>query len=86
MAQWLDRTNYSRPCPGLMPISSSRSAEADRMINSPIKAEELATEFSVVGKVIRDGRKLARAGAVAADDGRRLRVAQLRQVDDRQPI
>ena len=35
---------------------------------------------------VRGRRELARARAVAADDGRRLRVAQLRQVDHRQPL
>ena len=35
---------------------------------------------------VRDRREFARARVVAADDGRRLRVAQLRQVDNRQPL
>ena len=46
---WLDRTNYYET------LSTSDAnlefairLEADRLINSPIKAEELATEFSVV--------------------------------------
>ena len=50
------------------------------MVNSPIKAEDLATEFSVVRNEFEIGRELARARALAADDGRGLRVAQLRQV------
>ena len=56
------------------------------MVNSPIKAEDLATEFSVVRNEFEMGESSPRRRAVAADGGRGLRVAQLRQVDGRQPL
>ncbi len=84
---WLDRTNYFETLPASdQNLEFAIRLEADRMINSPIKAEDLATEFSVVRNEFEIRRKLARGRAVATDDGRRLRVAQLRQVDDRQPL
>ena len=84
---WVDRTNYFETLPASdQNLEFAIRLEADRMVNSPIKAEDLATEFSVVRNEFEIGRELARARAVAADDGRRLRVAQLRQVDDRQPL
>ena len=56
------------------------------MVNSPIKAR--GPGHRVLGRPqrVRDGRELTRERAVAADGGRRLRMAQLRQVDDRQPL
>ena len=46
---WLDRTNYYETLPASdANLEFAIRLEADRMINSPIKAEELATEFSVV--------------------------------------
>jgi zinc protease len=46
---WLDRTNYYETLPASdSNLEFAIRLEADRMINSPIKAEELATEFSVV--------------------------------------
>ena len=46
---WLDRTNYYETLPASdQNLEFAIRLEADRMINSPIKAEELATEFSVV--------------------------------------
>jgi zinc protease len=46
---WLDRTNYYETLPaGDENLEFAIRLEADRMINSPIKAEDLATEFSVV--------------------------------------
>ena len=76
----------SRPCPPATTTSSSPSSSRPTgMVNSPIKAEDLATEFSVVRNEFEIGRELPPARALAADDGRRLRMAQLRQVDHRQP-
>jgi zinc protease len=46
---WLDRTNYYETLPDTdQNLEFAIRLEADRMINSPIKAEDLATEFSVV--------------------------------------
>ena len=46
---WLDRTNYYETLPASdQNLEFAIRVEADRMINSPIKSEELATEFSVV--------------------------------------
>ena len=46
---WLDRTNYFETLPDTdQNLEFAIRLEADRMINSPIKAEDLATEFSVV--------------------------------------
>ena len=46
---WVDRTNYYETLPASdQNLEFAIKLEADRMINSPIKAEDLATEFSVV--------------------------------------
>jgi zinc protease len=46
---WMDRTNYHETLPATdANLEYAIRLEADRMINSPIKAEDLATEFSVV--------------------------------------
>ena len=46
---WVDRTNYYETLPASdQNLEFAISLEADRMINSPIKAADLATEFSVV--------------------------------------
>ena len=46
---WVDRTNYHESLPASDEnLEFAIKLEADRMMNSPIKAEQLATEFSVV--------------------------------------
>src|SRR5215212_3867107 len=46
---WLDRTNYFETLPANDDnLDFMISMEADRLINSPVKAEELASEFTVV--------------------------------------
>src|SRR5436305_4006793 len=46
---WVDRTNYFETLPASDDnLEFAIKLEADRMANSPIKAEDLATEFSVV--------------------------------------
>lgn len=46
---WLDRTNYYETLPGNEDnLEFALRLEADRMINSNVAAEDLATEFSVV--------------------------------------
>lgn len=46
---WLDRTNYYETLPGNKDnLEFALKLEADRMINSNVAAEDLATEFSVV--------------------------------------
>jgi zinc protease len=53
---WLDRTNYYETLPaGDDNLKFAIRLEADRMINSPIKAEDLATEFSVVRNEFESG-------------------------------
>ena len=54
------------------------------MVNSPIKAEDLATEFSVVRNEFEMGENSPER-VFAADGGRGLRMAQLRQIHHRQP-
>jgi zinc protease len=51
-----DRTNYFETLPaGDKNLEFAIHLEADRMINSPIKAEDLATEFSVVRNEFESG-------------------------------
>src|SRR5688572_5768194 len=46
---WTDRTNYFETLPASAEnLEFMIALEADRMVNSPIKAEELASEFTVV--------------------------------------
>jgi zinc protease len=46
---WVDRTNYYETLPATdANLEFAIRLEADRMVNSPIKPEDLATEFSVV--------------------------------------
>lgn len=53
---WVDRTNYFETLPASdANLEYAIAMEADRMINSPIKAEDLATEFSVVRNEFESG-------------------------------
>ncbi len=53
---WLDRTNYYETLPASdANLEYALRLEADRMINSPIKAEDLASEFSVVRNEFESG-------------------------------
>ena len=46
---WVDRTNYFETLPASeQNLEFALALEADRLVNSTIKAEDLATEFSVV--------------------------------------
>ena len=68
-----DRTNYFETLPASDDnLEFGIKLEADRMVNSPIKAEDLATEFSVVRNEFEMGENSPRARAVAADGGRCL--------------
>ena len=81
-----DRTNYYETLPATDEnLEFAIKLEADRMVNSSIKARGPRHRDDGGPQRVRDGRELARARAHAADGGRRLRVAQLRQVDHRQP-
>ncbi len=52
----VDRTNYFESLPaGDQNLEFAIKLEADRMVNSPIKAEDLATEFSVVRNEFESG-------------------------------
>ena len=71
----VDRTNYFETLPATdQNLEFAIRLEADRMVNSPIKAEDLATEFSVVrNEFWRDRAKTPRKrDAVAADGVGRL--------------
>jgi zinc protease len=53
---WVDRTNYYETMTaGDANLEFAIRLEADRMINSPIKAEDLASEFSVVRNEFESG-------------------------------
>ncbi|MHB1557172.1 MAG: M16 family metallopeptidase [Isosphaeraceae bacterium] len=53
---WLDRTNYYETLPASdANLEYAIRLEADRMINSPIRAEDLASEFSVVRNEFESG-------------------------------
>ena len=53
---WLDRTNYFETLPASdSNLEFAIHLEADRMVNSPIRAEDLATEFSVVRNEFESG-------------------------------
>src|SRR5262245_15659518 len=53
---WFDRTNYFETLPATdQNLEFAIRLEADRLINSPIKAEHLATEFSVVRNEFESG-------------------------------
>lgn len=53
---WLDRTNYYETLPASDEnLEFAIRLEADRMVNSPIRAEDLATEFSVVRNEFESG-------------------------------
>lgn len=53
---WVDRTNYYETLPASDEnLEFAIRLEADRMVNSPIKAEDLATEFSVVRNEFESG-------------------------------
>jgi zinc protease len=53
---WVDRTNYHETLPASdQNLEFAIKLEADRMINSPIKADDLATEFSVVRNEFESG-------------------------------
>ncbi len=53
---WVDRTNYYESLPASDEnLEFAIKLEADRMVNSPIKAEDLATEFSVVRNEFESG-------------------------------
>ena len=64
---WVDRTNYHETLPATdANLEFAIRLEADRMVNSPIKAEDLATEFSVVRNEFEAGENSPEASAVAA--------------------
>ena len=60
--------------------------EADRLVNSFVKREDLVSEMTVVRNEFERGENSPQCVLSAAHRGGRLRMAQLRQVDDRQPL
>ena len=76
----------TRPCPpATRTWNSPFDLEADRMVNSFVKREDLMSEMTVVRNEFERGENSPARVLDQAHDGRRLRMAQLRQVDDRQP-
>ena len=76
----------TRPCPPPTRTSSSPSQlEADRLVNSFIKREDLLDRDDRRPQRVRAGENCPPSILDPAHDGRRLRVAQLRQVHHRQP-
>ena len=66
----LDRTNYYETLPATDDnLEFAIKLEADRMVNSSIKAEDLATEFSVVRNEFECGENSPERVLIAADDG-----------------
>ena len=62
---WVDRTNYYETLPSSdQNLEFAIKLEADRMMNSPIKAEDLATEVSVVRNEFEAGENSPRASLV----------------------
>ena len=83
---WLDRTNYYETLPANDDnLEFAISLEADRMINSFVRGEDLASEMTVVRNEFERGENTPPICARPADERRGVRVAQLREIDDRQP-
>ncbi len=82
---WLDRTNYYETLSASDEnLEFAISMEADRMINSLIKAEDLASEMTVVRNEFERGENSPQRVLMQASFFDGLRMAQLRQVHDRQ--
>ena len=76
----------SRRCrPPTRTWSSPSSSKPTGWSTASIKREDLVTEMTVVRNEFEMGENSPESRPRPADDGRRLRVAQLRQVDHRQP-
>ena len=83
---WLDRTNYYETLPASDEnLEFAIRLEADRMVNSNIKGEDLASEMTVVRNEFERGENSPRADPRSTHVVHRVRMAQLRQVDDRKP-
>ena len=83
---WLDRTNYFETLPASDDnLEFGVRLEADRLVNSFVKKSDLDSEMSVVRNEFEMGENCAERNPEPTHAGGRLRVAQLRQGDDRQP-
>ncbi len=83
---WLDRTNYFETIPASdKNLEAVLRLEADRMVNSYIKGEDLASEMTVVRNEFERGENSPARILDQRMVSGCVRVAQLRQVDDRQP-
>ena len=84
---WVDRTNYFETMPATDEnLKFALALEADRLVNSYVKREDLASEMTVVRNEFEMRREQPDAHPHPAHDGGRLRMAQLRQIDHRQPL
>ncbi len=82
-----DRTNYFETMPANdKNLEFGIALECDRLVNSFIKRDDLISEMPVVRNEFERGENNPRLRPRSADSGRGLRMAQLRQIDDRQPL
>ena len=82
---WVDRTNYYETLPATDDnLKFALDLEADRLVNSFVKQEDLLSEMTVVRNEFERGENSPGNLLNQRIDGRGLRLAQLRQVDDRQ--
>ena len=82
---WTAPTTTSCSRPATTNLAWAIEMEADRMVNSFIARKDLDSEMTVVRNEYEKRRELALPGAAEAPAERRLRLAQLRQLDHRQP-
>ncbi len=82
-----DRTNYFETLPASDDnLEFAISMEADRLVNSWIKQEHLDAEMTIVRSEFERGENSPQRILFQRVMDRRLPVAQLRQIDDRQQI
>ena len=83
---WVDRTNYFETLPATDEnLEFGIRLEADRLVNSLSSARDLDSEMTVVRNEFERERECADRRALEAHRGGGVRVAQLRQIDHRQP-
>ena len=77
---WVDRTNYFETMPATDEnLEFGIRLEADRLVNSFVKREDLTSEMTVVRNEFETRREQPGVHPQPAHERRRLRVAQLRQ-------
>ena len=82
-----DRTNYFETMPATDEnLEFGIDLECDRLVNSFVKREDLISEMTVVRNEFERGENNPGSILKRADSRRGLRMAQLRQIDHRQPL